>query len=67
MMVERLFLGVPPGCLRFVIFPDHTHYFLDATTKYQRLKYEGTTFNLVNIHTNKLTLKQYYNYENTTY
>ena len=26
-MVERLFLGVPPGCLRFVIvvFPDHTH------------------------------------------
>ena len=27
MMVERLFLGVPRGCLRFVIvvFPDHTH------------------------------------------
>ena len=27
MMVERLFLVVPPGCLRFVIavFPDHTH------------------------------------------
>ena len=26
-MVERLFLGVPCGCLRFVIrvFPDHTH------------------------------------------
>ena len=26
-MVERLFLGVPWGCLRFVIvlFPDHTH------------------------------------------
>ena len=26
-MVERLFLAVPPGCLRFVIvvFPDHTH------------------------------------------
>ena len=26
-MVERLFLGVPQGCLRFVImvFPDHTH------------------------------------------
>ena len=26
-MVERLFLGVPRGCLRFVIvvFPDHTH------------------------------------------
>ena len=28
-MVERLFLTVPRGCLRFVIvvFPDHTHYF----------------------------------------
>ena len=27
MMVERLFLAVPQGCLRFVIvvFPDHTH------------------------------------------
>ena len=26
-MVERLFLTVPPGCLQFVIvvFPDHTH------------------------------------------
>ena len=28
MMVERLFLAVPRGCLRFVIvvFPDHTHF-----------------------------------------
>ena len=28
-MVERFFLAVPLGCLRFVIvvFPDHTHYF----------------------------------------
>ena len=28
-MVERLFLGMPRGCLRFVIvvFPDHTYYF----------------------------------------
>ena len=28
-VVERLFLGVPQGCLQFVIvvFPDHTHYF----------------------------------------
>ena len=26
-MVERLFVAVPPGCLQFVIvvFPDHTH------------------------------------------
>ena len=29
-MVERLNLAVPQGCLQFVIvvFPDHTHYFL---------------------------------------
>ena len=29
-MVERLFLTVPRGCLRFVIvvFPDHTHLLL---------------------------------------
>ena len=28
-MVERLFLAEPRGCLQFVIvvFPDHTHYF----------------------------------------
>ena len=24
-MVERLFLTVPRGCLQFVVFPDHTH------------------------------------------
>ena len=31
-MVERLFLAVPRGCLRFVIvvFPDHTHYFCNV-------------------------------------
>ena len=29
-MVERLFLAVPQGCLQFVIvvFPDHTHFFI---------------------------------------
>ena len=35
-MVERLFLAVPWGCLRFVIvvFPDHTHLlFFGATCK----------------------------------
>ena len=34
-MVERLFLAMPRGCLRFVIvvFPDHTHYFLQITNK----------------------------------
>ena len=33
-MVERLFLAVPRGCLQFVIvvFPDHTHllFFIDS-------------------------------------
>ena len=34
-MVERLFLAVPQGCLQFVIvvFPDHTHYFLWLTVR----------------------------------
>ena len=33
-MVERLFLAVPRGCLQFVIvvFPDHTHYFREIYT-----------------------------------
>ena len=35
-MVERLFLAVPWGCLRFVIvvFPDHTHllFFIPSTS-----------------------------------
>ena len=33
-MVERLFLAVPQGCLRFVIvvFPDHTHFFFVLDT-----------------------------------
>ena len=38
-MVERLFLAVPQGCLRFVIvvFPDHTHLlFLKDTSKLTR-------------------------------
>ena len=32
-MVERLFLAVPRGCLRFVIvvFPDHTHLLILAS------------------------------------
>ena len=33
-MVERLFLAVPRGCLRFVIvvFPDHTHLLIVTLT-----------------------------------
>ena len=32
-MVERLFLTVPRGCLQFVIvvFPDHTHYYFSSS------------------------------------
>ena len=40
-MVERLFLAVPRGCLRFVIvvFPDHTHLlFLKGLVVIIRLK-----------------------------
>ena len=35
MMVERLFLAVPWGCLRFVIvvFPDHTHLLFFSTPR----------------------------------
>ena len=34
MMVERLFLAVPWGCLQFVIvvFPDHTHLIFSSPT-----------------------------------
>ena len=42
-MVERLFLAVPRGCLRFeiVIFPDHTHFlFLYIVFHYSILEYE---------------------------
>ena len=42
-MVERFFLAVPWGCLRFVIvvFSDHTHllYFIPYTTAASHLKY----------------------------
>ena len=35
MMVERLFLAVPRGCLQFVIvvFPDHTHLLFLGTSE----------------------------------
>ena len=44
-MVERLFLAVPRGCLQFVIvvFPDHTHllFLVTALTKKVIRKLEG--------------------------
>ena len=33
-MVERLFLAVPQGCLRSVVFPDHTHLLFLITFKF---------------------------------
>ena len=42
-MVERLFLAVPQGCLRFVIvvFPDHTHLqFSQNLSKFYRRYYD---------------------------
>ena len=40
-MVQRLFLEVPRGCLRFVIvvFPEHTHYLL-VTKEGTLVRYE---------------------------
>ena len=37
-MVERLFLAVPRGCLQFVIvvFPDHTHLLFLGVSKLNR-------------------------------
>ena len=49
-MVERLFLAVPRGCLQFVIvvFPDHTHllfllnpFFVFHNDRYKNILYKG--------------------------
>ena len=41
-MVERLFLAMPWGCLRFVIvgFPDHTHLLLYYTCQMRNVQVE---------------------------
>ena len=49
-MVERLFLAVPRGCLQFVIvvFPDHTHLlFLLRKCKYKTIKTSNEQHNIV--------------------
>ena len=50
-MVERLFLAVPRGCLQFVIavFPDHTH--LLFLSFWYRIKYVTNYINLCIIYT----------------
>ena len=47
-MVERLFLGVPRGCLRFVIvvFPEYTHYFDQLCHKEGNINYQTEINNL---------------------
>ena len=46
-MVERLFLGMPRGCLRFVIvvFPDHTHllFFMQIRCNFPDISYLSET------------------------
>ena len=44
-MVERLFLAVPWGCLRFVIvvFPDHTHLLFLYIVQVRRVWYNFVT------------------------
>ena len=46
MMVERLFLAVPQGCLQFVIvvFPDHTHLLFLVFPMRTRIHYQITLF-----------------------
>ena len=54
-MVERLFLAVPQGCLRFVIvvFPDHTHLpFYIANKCQQSLPFFPFMSQLINVKTN---------------
>ena len=52
-MVERLFLAVPWGCLRFVIvvFPDHTHLlFLNKTSRLSSARIFVRLYRLLLIH-----------------
>ena len=45
-MVERLFLTVPRGCLQFVIvvFPDHTHLLFSKGALYGQIMQYGIKF-----------------------
>ena len=48
-MVERLFLAMPRGCLRFVIvvFPDHTHLLFLQTNKLHEIHVKLAVYNCV--------------------
>ena len=47
-MIERLFLAVPRGCLRFVIvvFPDHTHLLILIMVCYSPCQPLSSVYNL---------------------
>ena len=47
-MVERLFLAVPRGCLQFVIvvFPDHTHLLILMQSMYMSLPNQANYKNI---------------------
>ena len=51
-MVERLFLAVPQGCLQFVIvvFPDHTHllFFIEPSQNSDFFNHRSNTLALSN-------------------
>ena len=48
-MVERLFLAVPRGCLQFVIviFPDHTPLLFFTWSRYNNFIWEGLSISIV--------------------
>ena len=60
-MVERLFLAVPRGCLRFVIvvFPDHTHLLFLLTSKNRRGMTKKVHLKRILTKVNKLLFKGY--------
>ena len=57
-MVERLFLAVPQGCLRFVIvvFPDHTHLLFLGTVLQTMRFVSPAQYNKLFAHLNKFEL-----------
>ena len=60
-MVERLFLAVPRGCLRFVIvvFPDHTHLLFLSSFKMKIILNQMPIYNYVI----NISLINLFNYE----
>ena len=55
-MVERLFLAVPWGCLKFVIvaFPDHSHLLFSFSLNILRTNGQSVTKLYITIYTGKI-------------